>query len=69
MKYRVCGELTVSCWTIVDAACPTEAILRAEERVVSDLCYAPFSGEDTEEWHFENDGVPQEISIEERTGT
>lgn len=64
-KYHVTASLTVSAYTIVEANSEKEAIEIAENREVGDLCYGAISPDDDEVWHFENDGCPQDISVDE----
>jgi len=66
-KYTVSGLLTVSAYTVVEAETEKEAVAIAEEREVGSLCYGAISTPDDECWHFEGDGMPQEISAEEES--
>lgn len=64
-KYKLKAHLTVSAWTEVEANTPEEAKEIAEDREVGSLCHnAIYPGQD-EVWHFENDGLPQKIEIDE----
>lgn len=64
-KFKFKAAATVSCWTEVEAETLEEAKKEAERRSLADLCYRPFSGPVDKCWHFENDGVPQEIEPED----
>ena len=63
MKYKISGQMTVSCWTEVEANSEEEAIEIAQERDPANLCHLPFSEESDEAWHFDNDGEPSEFHI------
>lgn len=59
--FTVSGTVTVSCWTVVEAATETEAKEIAAEREVAGLCHMPFDAPDDEAWHIETDGDPTVI--------
>jgi hypothetical protein len=62
-RYYITGTLSVTCYTEVDANSPEEALEIASYRNVSGLCHAPFLSNSDEEWNFDNDGEPFDISI------
>ena len=64
-KFTINGQLTVSCWTVVEAETKEEALEISEDREVADLCYNPFYSGADEAWHFEIDGMPQKVTVEE----
>lgn len=66
-KYRVCGIMTISVFTEVEAATPEAAITEAETREVGGLCYNPFGpGAEDESWITEElDGEPMEFHADE----
>ena len=45
MKYNITGQVTVSCYTEVEAASISQAILIAQERSLASLSNNCFSGE------------------------
>jgi hypothetical protein len=57
-KFTVNGTVTVSCWTVVEAASEEEAKKIASGREVAGLCNMPFDAEDDEAWHIDTDGEP-----------
>ena len=63
-KFKFRAAATISCWTGVEADTLEEAKREAELRELGGLCFNPFSGDVTEEWHFENDGVPFDIELD-----
>lgn len=65
MKYTVRGLMTVSCWTEVEANSEDEALEIASGREAASLCWNPFSGRVDECFHFENDGEPQKLEIDD----
>ena len=65
MKYKFSATATVSCYTEVEADSLEEALEEAYSRELSGLCYAPFTGDVTEEWHFDNDSIPEEVKLAE----
>ena len=68
-KFNFTASVTVSCWTEVEAETLEEAKKEAKKRPLARLCYAPFSGEVDKYWHFENDGEPQEVKVEDSLST
>lgn len=64
MKYRVHGYMQVSCWTFVEADSPEEAIAEAQGRDPGQLVHRAIAPDDDECFHFENDGVPLDLSAE-----
>lgn len=64
-KYIVSGKLIVSCWTEVDASTPEEAKRIAMKRPVAEH-HIDGSYPDDENWHFENDGMPDRIEAEKK---
>lgn len=64
-KFTVCGLVTVSCYTVVEADTKEAAISIAEERQLADLCAFPFGDQVDEAWHVETDGSPVELRVEE----
>lgn len=63
MKYKVNGYLTVSCWTEVEANSEQEALQIALGReLASHHIDGSFLVDEC--WHFDNDGSPENISIE-----
>lgn len=65
MKYNVYGTLTVSAYTVVEADSENEAKDIAEGRETGSLCYGAISQSDNECWHFEGDGEPYDLTVEE----
>ena len=63
--FKFKAAATVSCWTEVKADTLEEAKAKAESRGLSGLSRYPFSGDVGESWHFENDGKPQEIELDD----
>lgn len=64
-KYKFRAEATVSCWTEVEANSAEEAKEIAESRDLAGLCHMPYTGEVDEEWHFDNDGSPLNIQLDQ----
>lgn len=64
-KYKLRAHLTVSAWTEVEAESPEEAIQIAQDRDVGSLCHGAIYPDSDEAWHFENDGIPLKIAIDE----
>jgi hypothetical protein len=64
MKYRIGGTLAVSCYTVVDASSPEEALEIAQERQVADLFYNAMSPGEDKAWNFGNDGEPYDLRID-----
>ena len=56
---------TVSCWTEVDADTEEEAVAIAGNRELSELNASPFISDDNESWHFDNDGMPCNIVVDD----
>lgn len=65
-KFRVCGVITISVYTEVEAETPEEARKLAEEQPVMTLCHYCVSGEPDREWvtNGELDGTPAPDSHE-----
>ena len=63
-KYRVSGTVTVSCWTFVEAETEADALKTAARRDVADI-HIDGTYEDTECFHIETDGEPQNLVAEE----
>ena len=62
-RFVIRGMMTVSCWTVVDADDADAALEMAGDRGVSS--YGGNVGDDeTECWNFDNDGEPQDLSVE-----
>jgi hypothetical protein len=59
--FHLRAAATVSCYTEVEADSIEEAIEIAENRELAGLCAYPFTGDISEEWYFESDGVPFDI--------
>lgn len=61
--YQVCGKVTVSCWTTVEARSPEEAIAKAQGHEMAEFqidgCYP-----EDECWHMDSDGAPSELVVE-----
>ena len=55
--------MTVSCWTVVDADDADAALAMAGDRRVSSH-NGSYGDDDTECWNFDNDGEPQDLSVE-----
>lgn len=69
MKYTITGRMTVSCWTEVEAESKEEALKIANERANNDYVAPPeISGtyEVNEYFHFDTDGTPLNLEIEEQ---
>lgn len=62
--FKLCGHLTVSCWTEVEAETLEEAMKIAEFRHVANLPYGPFSTSVNTSWHYGSDGIPFDIRNE-----
>jgi hypothetical protein len=62
--FDICGTVTISCWTKVNAKTKEEALAIARSR---DLAEFHIDGSfDVEEcWHMEADGVPTELRVDE----
>jgi len=67
MKFRVNGLVTVSCFTLVSPSeAPKDAALKvASERILADLHHHPFGEDLSESFHFDNDGEPEGLTVEE----
>jgi hypothetical protein len=63
-KYIVNGAITASCYTVVEANSPEEALKIARERPVANMCYNPFDQDVEESWHIETDGEPYNINLD-----
>lgn len=64
-NYYIEGEMTVGCWTEVEARSEEEALEIASGRDVSELSIAAFTDGIDEAWHFDNDGNPLKIRLRE----
>lgn len=62
--YKITGHLTVSCWTEVEASTEKEAIKIASSRSVADFSIDNSYPVD-ECFHFDADGEPQKLYVEE----
>lgn len=58
--FKVCGLVTVSCWTLVEAENMQEAIEIAQSRDLAEH-HIDGSYEEDECWHFDNDGTPDQV--------
>ena len=67
-KFIVNGALTVSCWTEVWAETEEQALDIVEDRNPSSMCYGALSENVDESWHFENDGEPYDLKVEDTNG-
>ena len=68
MKYEIKGRVTFSCWTIVEADSPEEALKIANERSDNEYIAPPeISGSypSDEYFHYDSDGAPLELEIED----
>lgn len=63
MKYKISGQVTVSCWTEVEAESEEEAKRIASERTLAEH-HIDGCNEIDECWHFDNDGTPGHINVE-----
>ncbi len=63
-KFTMGATLTVSAWTVVEAETEEEALKIAEARDVGAMSSNAIYPDDSESWHFENDGLPQNIKLE-----
>lgn len=64
--FRVSGAVTVSCWTYVDAENADEALKIACCRDLAEI-HIDGTYENTECFHIETDGTPQNLTVEEDT--
>ena len=68
MKYTISGQMTVSCWTKLEANSKEEALKLAKDRANNELIASTpiFSGSDDVEdcFHFSNDGYPCDLKVE-----
>lgn len=60
MEFMISGQVTVSCWTKVEAETEEEAINIAKKRVLADI-HIDGSYQETEYWHMEIDGEPKDV--------
>lgn len=66
-KFIVSGQMTVSCWTEVEADTAEEARSIAAQRAVADVLID--GGYQVDEcWHLDNDGMPSIESVEFESG-
>jgi len=65
MKYIVSGSLTVSCWTEVEADSKEDALDIAMNRDTGTLCHSALYPEVDECFHFEDDGMPFNLTVED----
>ncbi len=63
-EYKIHGVVSVSCWTTVKAKSGKEALKIAKERELVSHHISNMYGVD-EFFHFSNDGMPQELEIDE----
>lgn len=63
-EFMVAGRMTVSCWTKVEAETEAQALQIAAGRMVADS-HIDGSYPVNESWHFENDGTPFELRVDE----
>jgi hypothetical protein len=63
-KFTVGATLTVSAWTVIEAETEEESLKIAEAREVGALSSNAIYPDDSESWHFENDGMPQGIKLD-----
>lgn len=61
--YIVEGEVTVSCWTVVEADSDEEAVKIASGREIAQF-QIDYSYEDSEFFHIDSDGTPQNLRAE-----
>lgn len=67
-RFQIGGNISVSCWTTVEAETAEEAIQIAKKREVEELNErAGFSYSDSEYWHHSSDGVPFGLIINSET--
>lgn len=64
-KYRAHAAVTVSAWTDIEADSLEEAKEIAEERELAHLNIHSLYPSEDECWHFDNDGLPLDITVEE----
>ena len=62
-KFR--GSVTVSCWTEVEADTQEQALAIAQDREMGSLNCFSISSDVSEVWQFSDDGVPQEIELDD----
>ncbi len=62
-RFVIRGMMTVSCWTVVEADDADAALEMAGDRCVSSH-NGSYGDDDTECWNFDNDGEPQDLSVE-----
>jgi hypothetical protein len=61
--YIVSGTITVSCWTLVEADSDEEAVNIASGREIAQF-QIDYSYEDSEFFHIDSDGTPQNLRAE-----
>jgi hypothetical protein len=64
MKYQINAQITVSCWTEVEAESEEEALEIAKDRCVADI-HIDGSFPEDECWHIAVDGEPVNIRVGE----
>lgn len=64
-RYMVRGQMTVSAWTVVEADSEEEARAIATERQTAELVHQALYPDEDESWHFEGDGVPEIMEVDE----
>ncbi len=62
-EFRIKGVVTVSCWTVVEAEDSAAALRIASNRDMA-THHIDGSQDETECWNFDNDGEPQDLSVE-----
>lgn len=63
--YKLKGVVTVSCWTEVEAETEMQAMALARRRELGNLNIFSISGDISEVWHFGDDGMPQDIELDD----
>ena len=64
MKFNLRAQITVSCWTEIEANSEEEALEIARNREVGSLSHGAIYPSADECWYFDNDGIPQKIEID-----
>jgi len=64
-KFKFNASATVSCFTEIEAETLEEALEIASDRDLAGLVHSPHTSSLKESWHFENDGTPFNIELED----
>lgn len=62
--FKIAGQVTISCWTEVEASSEAEALKIAEKRGLAEF-HIDGSYSESECWHMDADGVPHDLRVDD----